>query len=529
MKTIIKKSRGWLIVSFIFYVMCAFLETAFALVLGNIIDNANNNQMNELLKNIMISLVIMLGSLLFARIAIEARRRSVMKSISNVKEKLMESFYKRGVYHFREKPESYYINILTNDMDIIENDYLAKIPLLFLYAAQFIFAIIALVAISWKSTLLFILLFLIPMVVPQLLADKLSTLKKIVSEKNESFIFTCKEQVQGSEVIISNLAVKNFFDKFMISNYEQQLARKHAGVVDLFMKEVSNTCGFVAHIGCIAIGGILVILGDIRVGELIAQIQLLNSVFNPINAFSQILASMKSTTPIQEKINHELQEVDDTTEEKSLELTSFDIAYKDVCVSYDDKEVIHNFSYQFDDGGIYAVVGKSGSGKTSIFKCLMKYHKDYKGQLLVGNQDIKNINCANLYKYIGYVSQDTFVFNDTIENNITLGEKFSQEEINSVLEKVGLLDLVHKQNGIIGDSGKNVSGGEKQRIGLARVLLRNPKVIIFDEPTSALDFATRDDINQLIFDLEGYTRIVITHDKRMEYLEQFNAIVDIAS
>lgn len=527
MKTIIKRSRGWLVVSVIFYVVCAFLETEFALILGDIIDNANAGQMSGLIKNIVTAIAIMLGSLILSRIAIEARRRSIMKSISDIKEKLMESFYKRGIYSFRKKPEAYYINILSNDMDIIENDYLSQIPILFLYIAQFTFAVVALLVISWKSTVIFTILFLIPMVLPQLLAGKLSKLKKDVSEKNEEFMFMCKEQIQGSEVIISNLAEKAFFNKFVMANKEQQYARKQAGVLDLFMREVSNTCGFIAHIGCIAVGGVLVINGEIRIGELIAQIQLLNSVFNPINAVAQIMTSIKATKPIQKKINQELEACDNNDKEEIEDFASCDIEYKDVCVEYDNKEIIKNFSYKFNDGGVYAVVGKSGSGKTSLFKCLMKYHEEYKGEVLVGNKDINKIGCASLYKYIGYVSQDVFVFNDTIENNITLGENYSQEEINRVLEKVALSDLVHKQKGVVGDLGKNMSGGEKQRLGLARVLLRNPKVIIFDEPTSSLDSATRDDINKLIFELAGYTRIVITHDKRMEYLNEFNAVVNI--
>lgn len=529
MKTILKRSRGWLFISLIFYVLCAFLETAFALILGDIVDNANAGEMNELIRNIMVTIMILLGSLLFSRIAIEARRRSIMKSISEIKEKLMESFYNRGIYNFRKKPESYYINILSNDMDIIENNYLFQIPILFLYIAQFVFSLAALVSISWKSTLIFSLLFLIPMVLPQLLAGRLSGLKKKVSEKNEKFIFMSKEQIQGMEAIVSNLAEKPFFNKFKTANKEQQEARKQAGVLDLFMRELSTTCGFMAHVGCIAVGGILVIKGEIRIGQLIAQMQLLNSVFNPINAVAQIMTLIKSTKPIQEKINQELEVCDNRKKEETGELLSYDIEYRDVSVAYDEKEVLKNFSCRFSDGGVYAVVGKSGSGKTSIFKCLMKYHEEYRGELLLGNKNIKEISSADLYKYIGYVSQDVFVFNDTIENNITLGEAYSKEEITRVLEKVELLDLVEKQKGAVGDFGKNISGGEKQRLGLARVLLRNPKVIIFDEPTSALDAGTRDAINKLIFELEGYTRIVITHDKRTEYLNQFTSVVNIGA
>lgn len=119
------------------------------------------------------------------------------------------------------------------------------------------------------------------------------------------------------------------------------------------------------------------------------------------------------------------------------------------------------------------------------------------------------------------------MFNETIENNITMCGDYAKKEVQEIIKKVKLEHLVDGNRGKVGDSGTEISGGEKQRILLARALLRKPGVLLLDEPTTALDPGTRDSINNLIFSLKDYTRIVITHDRRPEYLERFDEVINI--
>lgn len=526
MKKILAKFRGLLFFSAATYTVCALLETVFALILGYVIDDAIGGDMQSLMWHTSADIAIILFSLLLYWLAIYLRRSYVMKSVSSVKNGLMSSIYNRGLLAYQKNPNAYYINLLSNDVDIMETDYLLPRPILLFYIAQFVFSVAALLFISWKATLCFVLLFLIPLIVPQLFGSLLAKRSQRVSDENESFTFELKEQIQGMAEIVENLSVLSFMKRFVAANERQQHSKKREGTAKTFVNELSTACGTVSQLGCMAVGGALVIGGEMSVGELIAAIQLLNSVFNPINGIAQITAQKQSAKPIIEKISTELQA--DPTPASSGSVLSGDIAYDDFCAWYEEeKPVIRDFSCHFDAGKTYAIIGDSGRGKTTIFKCLLKLHSNFSGDIHIGGQNIGALSADDIYGLIGYVPQNAYLFNETIEKNITMYGDYSQQEIADVIEKVNLSYLAQEDRGTLGDSGAEISGGEKQRILLARALIRKPKVLLLDEPTTALDPDTRDSINELIFSLEGYTRIVITHDRRPEYLERFDEVISL--
>ena len=161
MKTINKKYRKYLGGSSFFYIICALAETYFAIILGKIIDGATESKQTYMLQNVAICIGIVLGTLVLYRIAIELRRTYTMKSISEIKQRLISSIYNRGIGAIQSQTDSYYMNLLSNDIDIIENDYFIKKPLLYSYGASLISAVVALFYISWKGTLLFFLFFLL--------------------------------------------------------------------------------------------------------------------------------------------------------------------------------------------------------------------------------------------------------------------------------------------------------------------------------------------------------------------------------
>lgn len=282
-----------------------------------------------------------------------------------------------------------------------------------------------------------------------------------------------------------------------------------------------------SQLGCIAVGGLLVIRKEISVGELIAAIQLLNSVFNPLSALSQILSIMKGSLPIREKVDKEIVFLSNDIESKDYQLPdAFDINYDNYCTWYREGEpVIENFKHQFQYGKTYAVVGDSGCGKTTLFKSLLKSNSNYSGEATVAKFQLADLPAEEIYRHIGYVSQKVSIFNDSIINNILLGKEIGAREFDEIIQKTQLSDLIKREDVNTGDDGRQLSGGEIQRIGIARVLVRNPSVVIFDEPTSSLDPDTKNAINELIFSLDQVTRIIITHDRRPEYLNRFDECI----
>lgn len=528
MKEIMKKHRLRKTAAILCYTIYAAIETYFALVLGDVVDYASKGQMTAMLTSVTIAVLLLAGSLLFTWVGLRFRTSYVANVIEELKKKLMESIYNRGLMKFSNQSDSYYLNILSNDMDIIERDYLMPETLQLYYVASFLLSAAALFYISWKALLFFVVLFLLPMFIPQLFSRILAKLKKSESEKNEEYTFAIKEQIMGMSDIVMNLSVKSFLHKFSEINHIQQQAKKNSTLISKFVNEVSSVVSFMAQLGCMAVGGVLVIRQEITVGQLIAAVQLLNSIFNPMNALAQIRTSMNGTADIRRKLENEYDEP--AAPDHKIKVTAkCDINCKDLNIWYkENTPVIKNFSFAFSSRGVYAVIGESGSGKTTLMKCLLKKHDQFSGNITIGNRDIRDLTPNEVYRHVGYVPQNVYLFNDTLEKNITLGEDFSKEEILTVIEQMNLNKVLNEHDGELGDSGNKISGGEKQRIAIARVLIRQPEIIIFDEPTAALDPETRDAINELIFGLKEYTRIVITHDQRKEYIEKFDSCISIS-
>lgn len=527
MYTIMRIHRAKLFLSVLFYISCAGIETYFAFLLGDILDFATTGQLQKMIVRVLLVGLFLVCSLIFSRIAIGFQTSYVSRVVESLKQKLMASLYSRELVQYEKKNDSYYMNLLSNDIDVIEKDYLMPKTQLTFQIAQFVLAIIGLIYISWKALLLFVLMFFIPLCIPQLFGKKLAHLKKQESTENENFTFVIKEQIMGMSEISMNNAKTSFLEKYQIQNARQQLAKKRSTSITKFVNEISIATSLMSQIGCMAIGGYLVICKEITVGGLIAAIQLLNNVFNPINGISKILALMKGTQEIRKKIESEFDEYSRIESDFDC-YDNLEVEYKNVNVWYNINEpIITGFSANIKPRGLYAIIGESGCGKTTLIKCILKRHDNYSGQILFNGRSINEITDNNIYKQVGYVSQNTFLFNDSLIENITLGQIYSKEEIDDVISKVQLREFAKKHTIGLGDSGTKVSGGERQRIAIARALIRKPKILIFDEPTASLDPDTRDAINELIFGLKDYTRIVITHDQRNNYIDRFDECISL--
>lgn len=571
MDRILQKNRPWMIISGVFFIIYAMANVYFAIVMGNIIDFATESQLASLVRSVVVIFILELAGLLFFRFAIAFRSHYLKNCVTALKAGIVKSLYERGFPKLREKDDSYYLNLLTNDVDLLESDYLLAGTTYIHRTAEFIFGVCALLYISWKALLFFCILFALPIVVSQLFGSVLSRLKKQLSKDNEQFTFELKEQIQGMENILVNLSVTHFFHKFIQSNMLQQNSKYKTRISQGFINHALMSCGSISQIGCMAVGGYLVIRGDMRIGELIASIQLLNSVFNPITSISQTITLKKAAKPIREKLEAELSvepaysvsweeedmgtstkqrknrgkknKKDETTArntegkpaEKKEEgifqqseptTEAADVVFENFRTWYEtDKDIISGFQHRFRAGQVSAVIGDSGAGKTTLFKCLLQMHDQYEGCILIGDCDVRKLGMEGVYRRVGYVPQNIYLFNDTLEHNITMCGEYSPEDVAKVIERVHLTKLAAEQKEAIGDGGSHISGGEKQRIALARALIRQPKVLIFDEPTTSLDPETRDAIDDLIFSLDGFTRIVVTHDRREEYMTRFDDVV----
>ena len=232
-------------------------------------------------------------------------------------------------------------------------------------------------------------------------------------------------------------------------------------------------------------------------------------------------------------VAEKLQSIDDAEfidkDGKDITINHFDVEFKDVSFGYDSREVLSHVSFTIPQNTTTAIVGPSGSGKTTICNLLARFYDVQKGQILVGGKNVKEFTCDSLLKNISMVFQNVYLFQDTIRNNILFGDPNATEEEMIAAAKAArchdfIMGLPEGYDTIIGEGGSTLSGGEKQRISIARAMLKNAPIVILDEATASVDPENEHLIQQAISNLtHGKTIIVIAH--RLATIENADQIL----
>ena len=272
---------------------------------------------------------------------------------------------------------------------------------------------------------------------------------------------------------------------------------------------------------CMAMSGLSVISGDQTVGDFVLVNALLMQLAIPLNFFGFIyreirqgITDLSSLLEVM-KINPEIVDGHDA---KSLKIKGGEIKFRNVSFSYEkDREILQNLSFTINSGTSTAIVGPTGAGKSTLSKLLFRFYDVTEGSILLDDQDIRNITQNSLRQNIGVVPQDTVLFNDTIRYNIKYGRlDASDDDIYKVIDQAQLTDFISDLpdglDTIVGERGLKLSGGEKQRVAIARTLLKSPPILILDEATSALDTLTESEIKGAFDNLsQKRTSLIIAH------------------
>ena len=270
--------------------------------------------------------------------------------------------------------------------------------------------------------------------------------------------------------------------------------------------------------------------GDLTVGAVVTIISLLGKAYEPIAIFNVEYVDYKLNKITVNKYLEFLNVKDDDALEngKLIKKLNGRIELKNVSFGYDDNQVINDLSLAIDPGTSIALVGESGSGKSTIIKLLMGLIKPDDGKVLVDGIDLGKVSLNSYYDHVSYVSQEVPIFDGTLRENLVFDKNVSDEEIIEVLKLVSLEQFYLKlQNGLdteLGEKGIKLSGGEKQRVALARLFFEDTKIIILDEATSALDNITEKKVMNSIFEkLSNRTVIMIAH--RLESIKDVDEVL----
>lgn len=395
------------------------------------------------------------------------------------------------------------------------------------YAILFIGASIYLLYINKIIFLLIVVCSVLPLIIPQIFNKKNQKLRMDSIGENEQFIAKSKEITDGFETIKSfgiEDKIINLFEKLNKTNQKKLFLANRFNVFHMVFSFFISMFGIVS---ALVTATYLSSEGLITAGEIGAIIQLSNYIVDPVTTIPANVISIKSVEMEMKRIDKMIAKKNTNSKEHEKFKLDNQISIKNLSFKYGDNEVLKGISLDLEKGKKYAIVGESGSGKSTLAKILLGRLEDYKGSIKIGQDELKDINRKSLYSSIVPVNQEVFMFNDTIKENICLYNEFSDDRVEYAIQKSELSKLIdslpNKLNTIYGENMRDFSGGEKQRISIARCLIRDCDMIILDEATSALDFKNSRLIENTILSLKQ-TALVITHKLDEKILKKYDEV-----
>ncbi len=457
--------------------------------------------------------------------------RFISKAIFQYKNYVFSELSKKGISTFSGENTATYISALSNDANSIEMGYLANIFIIFDQLVMFAGALCLMFYYSPLLTFVSIGISILPIIASLLTGGLVEKAEKKVSYKNESYVSTLRDALTGFSVIKSFRAEKQMCRIFSQDAKEVSDAKEHRRKMSVVVQTCANVAGSILQLGVFLFGAYLAISGSsISAGSVLIFVQLLNFVINPISTIPQALAECKASKALIAKLAESL--ASNVREDGEIEKRELQkkIAVEDLTFAYEEgKNVLCDVNFAFEAGKSYCLVGASGSGKSTLLNLLMAAHHNYSGSIHYDEAELRSIRSEALYDMISVIQQNVFIFNASIRDNITMFSDFPREAVDRAIEMSGLSGLIAErgEDYLCGENGSGLSGGEKQRISIARSLLKESQVLLVDEATAALDTQTAAQVTNAILGLDGMTRIVVTHALDEALLKQYDCILTL--
>lgn len=454
--------------------------------------------------------------------------RFIARAMRQYKELAFQKLTEKSIASFRDESTAAYLSALTNDAASVEADYLAQQLAVITKTVTFFGALFMMLWYSPLLTAIAVGVTALPLAASLLTGGRLQAAEKQVSERNRDFTAALSDCLSGFAVVKTFKAEREIFQLFAESNRALEQEKFSRRRLKVLIGMIGAVTGLVAQLGVFLAGAWLALSGSgLTAGTVILFVNLMNFMIGPVSELPALLAGRRAALGLIGKLADALEKDGSAGGGRTLSRLEHSIELRDVSFGYEaGKDVLHHVSARFEAGRAYAIVGGSGSGKSTLLNLLLAENTGYRGSVLLDGTELRELSPEALYGLMSVIQQNVFVFNASIRDNVSMFREFPQEALDEAIRRAHLRELLDARGAdyLCGENGKGLSGGEKQRVSIARSLLKKSSVLLVDEATAALDVQTAHQVSSDILDLTGMTRIVVTHSLEEALLRRYDGI-----
>ena len=454
--------------------------------------------------------------------------RFIARAMRQYKELAFQKLTEKSIASFRDESTAAYLSALTNDAASVEADYLAQQLAVITKTVTFFGALFMMLWYSPLLTAIAVGVTALPLAASLLTGGRLQAAEKQVSERNRDFTAALSDCLSGFAVVKTFKAEREIFQLFAESNRALEQEKFSRRRLKVLIGMIGAVTGLVAQLGVFLAGAWLALSGSgLTAGTVILFVNLMNFMIGPVSELPALLAGRRAALGLIGKLADALEKDGSAGGSRTLSRLEHGIELRDVSFGYEaGKDVLHHVSARFEAGRAYAIVGGSGSGKSTLLNLLLAENTGYRGSVLLDGTELRELSPEALYGLMSVIHQNVFVFNASIRDNVSMFREFPQEALDEAIRRAHLRELLDARGAdyLCGENGKGLSGGEKQRVSIARSLLKKSSVLLVDEATAALDMQTAHQVSSDILDLTGMTRIVVTHSLEEALLRRYDGI-----
>ena len=437
------------------------------------------------------------------------------KTNVNLKMYYLEKIFQKNINEFNKDSNAKYVSHMMSDLNTVDLDYIDGIFELALSVISFVITIVIIGGVSMELLVIVLVVGGLVGVLSNVLSKPIQKLYAERSGLYDKYTHYLQEVLSAFRIIRVNSLYPRVETQF--SGRSEKLQEKSFEIEkkSTYIYAVQNFMINFVVLFVMVISVYYAVLGKITFGGVILILNNFSSLIGPFQRASELLPKIISTKTLFKVLDESLinQEVLNETEE--LQRFQEEISFEGVAFSYGENKVLEDLTLSLKKNGKYLIVGPSGGGKSTFLKLLRKYFHPQTGGIYVDGKPLNQITKESYFRHLSNVEQNVFMFDDTLRNNLTLLKDTKEEKLNEAIRRAGLTSFVENLpqglETVIKDNGRNISGGERSRIAIARALLNESEILILDEAFQSLDYETARAIERTILDLPELTVVNVSH------------------